>query len=143
MTSISPSRPYHRTEIDREFLKRKQLMQAEALEHGNGLALYKDCYTGLILRRGERYDYEHIISSEEVFMTCRATHTNEEIALIVNVPENVSTTMRTINQAKGKKCLLQWMTDSEISAHGINKSLALKNHAKAKRAIEQKAKALL
>lgn len=118
-------------------------MQAEAVIRGGGLALYQDCYTGKTLRGGDPYDYEHVISSEEVFMTYRATHTNDQIALIANVPENVKTTLRDINKPKGKKCLLEWMTDSVVSQHGINKPLALSIHAAAKKAIEQKAKELL
>lgn len=140
---INPSRPYHRTEIDQEFNRVKTRMHAEALKRGGGVALFEDCYTGQILRGGDPYDYEHVISSEEIFMTYRATHTNEEIALIANVPENVKTTLRSINKPKGKKCLLQWMTPSVISQHNMNQSLALKTHATAKKAIEQKAKELL
>lgn len=143
MDIFNPLRPYHRTEIDREFTKRKQQMHAEAIIRGNGVALYDDCYIGKTLRGGDPYDYEHVISSEEVFMKYRATHTNDEIALIANVPENVKTTLRDINKAKGKKCLLEWMTDSVVSQHGINKSMALSIHAIAKKAIEQKAKELL
>jgi len=104
---FNPSRPYRRAEIDDAFNKRKALMQKEALQRGlaydnKNIAFYYDCYTGKTLRGGDRYDYEHIISAEEIFMHFRATHTNNEIAEIVNRADNVAVTLRTINQYKGK-----------------------------------------
>ena len=72
-----PNRPYHRYEIDLLFKKTKAQMQQKALiRGGDGRALYTDCYTGNTLRGGDRYDYEHIISSEEIFMTYRDRLTN-------------------------------------------------------------------
>ena len=110
---MDKERPYCRTEIDIAFTKRKALMQAEALiRGGDGLAMYQDCYTGKILRGGERYDYEHLRSSEEIFMKYRDLLTNEQIAEVVNCPENVGVTLRTINQSKGKRRMEDWLESS-------------------------------
>ena len=85
-------------------------MQIEALKRGgNGLALYQDCYTAKTLRGGDPYDYEHIRSSEEIFMKYRHILTNEQIAQVVNCPENVGVTLRTINQSKGKRRMEDWL----------------------------------
>lgn len=107
---IDPNRPYWRTEIDQAFAKRKAKMHSEAVKRGgNGIALFQDCYTGKILRGGDSYDYEHIRSSEEIFITYRANFTNEQIAEIVNCPENVGVTLRRINQSKGKRKMEDWL----------------------------------
>ena len=99
----NPSRPYHRVEIDLLFTKVKAQMHQQALRRGgDDTALYTDCYTGETLRGGDRYDYEHIRSSEAVFMAYRDRLTNSQIAEVVNCPENVAVTLRTINQSKGK-----------------------------------------
>ena len=106
-------RPYYRVEIDIAFAKRKALMHIEALKRGgDGLALYQDCYTGKTLRGGDPYDYEHIRSSEEIFMKYRHILTNEQIAEVVNCPENVAVTLRTINQSKGKRRMEDWLNSS-------------------------------
>ena len=106
-------RPYHRVEIDIAFAKRKALMHIKALNRGgDGLALYQDCYTGKTLRGGDPYDYEHIRSSEEIFMRYRHILTNEQIAEVVNCPENVGVTLRTINQSKGKRPMEDWLNSS-------------------------------
>lgn len=106
-------RPYYRVEIDIAFAKRKALMHLEALNRGgDGKALYQDCYTGKTLRGGDNYDYEHIRSSEEIFIKYRSTLTNEQIALVVNCSENVGVTLRTINQSKGKRRMEDWLSSS-------------------------------
>ncbi|BDC97806.1 hypothetical protein [Persicobacter psychrovividus] len=117
-------------------------MQKEALKRGEAfdgqrLALYTDCYTGKPLRGGDRYDYEHIISAEELFMRYRATHTNEQIAEIVNHPDNVSVTLRSINQFKGKYDLQSRVLDNpmKIDEFGIDLNYAKKSLAKAQRAV--------
>ena len=85
-------------------------MHAEAVKRGgDGIALFQDCYTGKTLRGGDAYDYEHIRSSEEIFMTYRANFTNTQIAEIVNCPENVGVTLRRINQSKGKRKMEDWL----------------------------------
>ncbi|SHG44782.1 hypothetical protein SAMN05444372_10635 [Flavobacterium micromati] len=108
---IVKDRPYFRKEIDLAFVKRKAIMHAEALKRGgDGVALYQDCYTGKLLRGGDPYDYEHIRSSEEIFMKYRHILTNEQIAEVVNCRENVGVTLRTINQSKGKRRLEDWLS---------------------------------
>ena len=88
-------------------------MQQEALKPGdNGYALYQDCYTGKPLRGGDPYDYEHIRSSEAIFMKYRHILNNGQIAEIVNCPENISVTLRTINQSKGKRRMEDWLLSS-------------------------------
>ncbi len=107
---IDPYRPYWRTEIDQAFAKRKAIMHAEAVKRGgDGIALFQDCYTGKTLRGGDAYDYEHIRSSEEIFMEYRGRLTNEQIAEVVNCPENVGVTLRRINQSKGKRKMEDWL----------------------------------
>ena len=128
----NPTRPYHRTEIDQLFSKVKAQMHQEALMRGgDGRALYTDCYIGETLRGGDRYDYEHIRSSEAVFMAYRDRLTNHEIAEVVNCPENVAVTLRTINQSKGKMRLEDWLSHvSNVSNYRIN--LVLSKNAAAK-----------
>lgn len=140
-----PTRPYHRTEIDLKFSKVKAQMQKEALiRGGDGRALYVDCYTGKTLRGGDRYDYEHIRSSEAVFMAYRDRLTNAEIAEVVNCPENVSVTVRSINQSKGKMRLEDWLDRSNnISDHGINVNLAKNAAANADKGIQKKVKEIM
>ncbi|MFV8226580.1 hypothetical protein [Christiangramia aquimixticola] len=142
---IDPNRPYHRHEIDLLFTKVKAQMHQKALERGgDGRALYTDCYTGEILRGGDRYDYEHIRSSEAIFMEYRNRLTNSEIAEVVNCHENVAVTLRTINQSKGKMRLEDWLSKPSIIAnHKINVTLTKNAAAKADKGIAQKANAIL
>ncbi len=113
-------------------------MHQQALARGdNGIALYTDCYTGETLRGGDRYDYEHIRSSEAVFMLYRDRLTNREIAELVNCPENVSVTLRTINQSKGKMRMEDWLANSSnVNNHGINVALTKNTLANADRGIQ-------
>lgn len=107
---IIKDRSYFRKEIDIEFDKVKARMHQEALiKGGDGKALFIDCYTGKILRGGDPYDYEHIRSAEEIFMKYRHILTNEQIAQVVNCPDNVGVTLRTINQSKGKRRMEDWL----------------------------------
>lgn len=141
-SNFNPNRPYCRTEIDEAFKKRKATMHKDALKRGiaydnKSIALFYDCYTGKILRGGDRYDYEHIVSSEAVFMHFRATHTNTQIAEIVNHSNNVSVTLRTINQFKGKYDLQTRILDNptKIKEFEIDIQLTKKNLLKAEKAI--------
>lgn len=119
-------------------------MHQEALKRGNGRALYYDCYTGQKWNGGEPYDYEHIYGSEWVHSTYKHALTDEQIALVVNCPENVAITSRTINQSKGKTAPEIWFANPEnISRHGIDLKLSLANIQKAKSGIEKKVKQLL
>ena len=142
---LDTNRPYHRTEIDLLFTRIKAQLHQKALERGGDLkALYTDCYTGETLRGGDRYDYEHIRSSETVFMAYRDRLTNSEIAEVVNCSENVAVTLRTINQSKGKMRLEDWLFDPTLVAyHGIDLAMARKTAAKADKGIQQKAEEIL
>ena len=140
--NTNPNRPYCRTEIDEVFKARKASMQKEALQRGlnfdgNNLALYHDCYTGKTLRGGDRYDYEHIVSAEAVFTHHKGNYSNEQIAEIVNHPDNVAVTLRTINQYKGKYDLQSRILDNptKISQFGIDVALTKNNLSKAEKAV--------
>ena len=141
----NPTRPYHRTEIDLLFTKVKAQMHEKALTRGgDGRALYTDCYTGNTLRGGDHYDYEHIRSSETVFMEYRDRLTNSEIAEVVNCPENVAVTLRSINQSKGKRRLEDWLSNSNnIPIYNIDVDLAKKNAAIADKGIQRKVQEIL
>jgi len=141
----NPNRKYHRTEIDLLFTKVKAQLHQKALERGgDGKALFTDCYTGETLRGGDRYDYEHIRSSEAVFMAYRDCLTNTEIAEVVNSSENVAVTLRTINQSKGKMKMEDWLSNSvNITNHRINIPITKNSAAKADRGIQQKVKEIL
>ncbi|GAA4314632.1 hypothetical protein GCM10023115_28170 [Pontixanthobacter gangjinensis] len=134
------NRSYCRTEINFLFTKVKAKMHQQAIAFdGDGRALYTDCYTGNTLRGGDRYDYEHIRSSEEIFMIYRDRLTNHEIAEVVNCPENVAVTLRTINQSKGKLKLEEWLKiNGNVSKHGINKTMAIDAAKLADRGIKNK-----
>jgi len=140
--NFNPKRPYCRKEIDDAFNKRKALMQKEALQRGlaydnQNIALYHDCYTGKMLRGGDRYNYEHIISAQAVFEHYKATHSNEQIAQIVNLPDNVSVTLRTINQNKGKYDLQNRILNNptKIKEFDIDVVVAKQNFENAKKAV--------
>lgn len=137
---LNPTRPYKRKEIDLLFRKVKAQMHHEALvRSGDGRAIYNDCYTGKILRGGDRYDYEHIRSSEAIFMKYRDRLTDYQIAEVVNCPENVAVTLRTINHSKGKMKLEEWLSNSSnIARHDINMNLSEKNMRKADLGIKKK-----
>ena len=141
----NPTRPYYRYEINLLFTKAKAQMHQEALMRGGeGRALYIDCYTGETLRGGDRYDYEHIRSSEAVFMEYRDRLTNHEIAEVVNCPENVAVTLRTINQSKGKMKMEDWLSNSiNATNHKIDLELAKKAAIVADRGIERKVQEIL
>lgn len=136
---INPDRPYSRLAIDKVFTKTKAGMQQTALiRGGDGLALYTDCYTGKTLRGGDPYDYEHIRSSEAVHTRYKSLLTDEQIALVVNCPENVSVTLTNINQSKGKRRMEEWLSNSaNISNHCIDMKLTMSNLKKADDGIER------
>lgn len=135
---IDPLRPYMRAEIDREFTKRKAQMHKEAVERGGGIALYQDVYTGKTLRGGDPYDYEHIRSSEELYMKYRDRYTDQQIALIVNCPENVAVTLRSINKSKLKGRMEDWLANPvNISTYSIDVKLSKEALKRADRGIEE------
>ena len=139
------NRPYHRKEIDLLFTRVKAQMHQKALERSEDeKALYTDCYTGKVLRGGDRYDYEHIRSSEAVFMSLRDRLSNLEIAEVVNCPENVAITLRSINQSKGKMRFEDWISNPKnCSKNGINFELTKNVIAEADKGIQKKVKEIL
>jgi hypothetical protein len=141
----NPTRPYKRKEIDLLFRKVKAQMHHEALARsGDGRAIYNDCYTEKILRGGDRYDYEHIRSSEAIFIKYRDRLTNYQIAKVVKCPENVAVTLRIINHSKGKMRLEEWITNSSnLSKYGINMALLKNNMDKADLGIKMKVSEIL
>ncbi|MDG2433907.1 hypothetical protein [Flavobacterium sp.] len=126
---IDPNRPYSRLAINIIFTNTKATMQKAALiRGGDGLAQYTDVYTGMTLRGGHPYDYEHIRSSEELFSKYKAILSDEQIAFVVNCPENVAVTLRAINQSKGKKRMEDWLSNpANIANYGIDLKLTLTN----------------
>ncbi len=142
---ISPDRPYSRLAIDKVFTKTKASMQRAALiRGGDGLALYIDCYTGKTLRGGDSYDYEHIRSSEAVHTRYKSLLTDEQIALVVNCPENVGVTLTFINKSKGKRKMEDWLSNpANIVVNRIDLKLTLSNLKKADEGIERMVKSLV
>ncbi|MEW4925775.1 hypothetical protein [Algibacter sp. 2305UL17-15] len=142
---IDPLRPYNRIEIDILFTKIKtQLHQDALLKGNNGKAQFKDCYTGDNLLGGDRYDYEHIRSSESIFMMYRDKLTNNEIAEVVNCSGNVAVTLRSINQSKGKMKMEDWISNSKnILKHKINIKLTQKTLSNADKKINEKVEEIL
>ena len=138
-------RPYSRLAIDRIFTKTKASMQQAALiRGGDGLALYIDVYTGKTLRGGDAYDYEHLRSSEAVHTQFKSCLTDEQIALVVNCPENVGVTLRCINKSKGKRKMEDWLSNpSNITLNAIDLKLTLANLKKADEGIEKVVKSFL
>lgn len=136
---IDSDRPYRRTEIDKIFTKTKASMQQAALKRGgDGIALYIDVYTGKTLRGGDPYDYEHLRSSEAVHTQYKSLLTDEQIALVVNCPENVAVTLRSINQSKGKRRMEDWLGNpANITTNGIDLKLTLANLKNADLGIER------
>jgi hypothetical protein len=134
-----PNRPYSRLAIDKIFTKTKAGMQQTALiRGGDGLALYIDCYTGKTLRGGDPYDYEHIRSSEAFHSLYKSLLTDDQIALVVNCPENVGVTLTFINKSKGKRKMEDWLSNpANILINEIDLELTLANLKKADDGIER------
>jgi hypothetical protein len=145
---IDIDRPYRRIEIDKVFTKLKAGMQTAALLRGKakGLdkALYQDIYTGKQLIGGDPYDYEHIRSSESIYNTYKSILTDEQIALVVNCPENVGVTLTFINKSKGKRKMEDWLSNpANIVVNGIDLQLTLTNLKKADDGIERIIRSLM
>lgn len=145
---IDPGRPYKRIEIDKVFTKVKAGMQTAALLRGktNGLdkALYQDIYTGKELIGGDPYDYEHLRSSEAVHTQLKSRLTDDQIALVVNCPENVGVTLSSINKSKGKRKMEDWLANpGNVTVHGIDLNLTLSNLRKADEGIERMVKSIV
>ena len=144
---IDENRPYRRIEIDRVFAKAKGEMHAAALVRGKAKgfdqAHYQDIYTGKELLGGDPYDYEHIRSSEEIYSRYKSILTDDQIALVVNCPENIGVTLSYINKSKGKRKMEDWLSNpANIAIHGIDMKLTLANLKKADDGIDRRVKKL-
>lgn len=142
MAIINPDRPYRRIEIDKIFTKVKAEMHKSALERGllKGLdkAVYRDIYTGKELIGGDKYDYEHLRSSEEIYNKYKNILSDDQIAQVVNCQENVAVTHTFINKSKGKRRMEDWLLNSaNVSTNEIDIDLTLKNLKKADEGIER------
>ena len=138
---LDKNRPYRRIEIDKEFAKAKRAMHTVALSRGKAKgfdqAYYQDIYTGKELRGGDPYDYEHIRSSEEIHSRYKSVLTDDQIALVVNCPENVGVTLSFINKSKGKRKMEEWLSiPANIAVNGIDMKLTLANLKKADEGME-------
>ncbi|MGM1057233.1 MAG: hypothetical protein ACQEWG_15205 [Bacteroidota bacterium] len=139
---IDEDRPYRRIEINKVFTKTKEAMHAAALLRGKSKGLdkahYQDIYTGKDLIGGDPYDYEHIRSSEEIHSKYKSVLTNDQIALVVNCPENIGVTLSFINKSKGKRTMEDWLSNPvNIAGNGIDLKLTLANLKKADEGIVQ------
>ncbi|HEY9221278.1 MAG TPA: hypothetical protein VIO43_06835 [Lutibacter sp.] len=133
---IDENRPYRRIEIDKIFTKAKEVMHNAALlrgkEKGLEKAHYYDIYTGKELIGGDAYDYEHIRSSEEIHSKYKSVLSDDQIALVVNCPENIGVTLSFINKSKGKRKMENWLGNpSNIVVNEIDLKLTLANLKKA------------
>ena len=117
------SRPYHRGEINKAFEKVKAELHAEAVQRGNGRAFYIDTYTGEQLWGGDTYDYDHIYPSELIHSKYKDQFSDQEIAEIVNIPENIAVTLRGINQSKGKKNPEIWIQEGRQTRNETKKEI--------------------
>ena|SRR5690606_9511828 len=129
---INENRPYRRIEIDRAFTKAKGAMHTAALIRGKtkgyDQAHYQDIYTGKELLGGDPYDYEHIRSAEEIHSKYKSVLTDEQIAIVVNCPENVGVTLSCINKSKGKRKMEDWLSNpANIVQNAIDIKLTLNN----------------
>ncbi|MHA7941727.1 hypothetical protein ACJOV8_001435 [Formosa sp. 3Alg 14/1] len=147
---IDPNRPYSRLAINKVFTKLKQYMHKEALKRGLAfddinVALYNDVYTNLIFRGGDNYEYEHLRSSQNVFEKYKHLHTDEDIAKIVNVPENVGITSFEINRHKDKYAMeTRILNDSnKIALYNIDVKRTKKHLKQADLAMEKMSKSIL
>ena len=145
---INTDRPYRRIEIDKVFTKVKAGMQIAALLRGKAKGLnkahYHDIYTGKELIGGDPYNYEHIRSSESIYNTYKSILTDDQIALVVNCPENVGVTLTFINKSKGKRKMEDWLANpANIVINGIDLQLTLANLKKTDEGIERMVKSLV
>lgn len=142
------NRPYSRLEINKVFTKVKAEMHGKALLNGEkrgiNKAVYTDLYTGKELLGGDPYAYEHIRSAEAIFNKYKSELTDQEIALVVNCPENVGVTLASLNNSKGKKAMEDWMANSSnLIAYGVDVNLTKANLKKADKGIKKKVSELI
>ena len=69
---------------------------------------------------------------------------DEQIALVVNCPENVGVTLTFINKSKGKRKMEDWLSNpANIVVNRIDLKLTLSNLKKADEGIERMVKSLV
>ena len=148
--TFEPNRSYNRDAINKAQKIRVRLMDEEALNRGRKLEglpeitdkkefdrelklnphqkVFKDIYTGKIIRGGDAYDFEHILSANYLHSILKGTHTEEEIAEIVNNPKNVGVTSRDLNNHKKQHNLKKYILDNKekVERFGIDENLAKK-----------------
>lgn len=129
---FDPNRPYNRVEINKLFLKVKAEMHEETKMRGRAKynmdrALYKDGFTGEELLGGDAYEYDHIRSAEYLFNKYKATHSDKQIAQLVNHRSNIIVTNTEINRFKGKYNIEDRLINVErVKALGIKPDLVKK-----------------
>lgn len=138
---LNPPRPYNRDAINELFKIRKKELHLEGLKNGsNGVSKFSDIYTGKILRGGEKFDYDHIISAKTVFDKYKHVLTDKQIAELANMKENIGPTIRDINKSKGKKDLLKWFKNPKNDQiHQVNEDLLINNYKRAEEAVNNRA----
>lgn len=161
---FDPNRAYNRDAINKAQKIRVRLLDEEALNRGRKLEglpeisdkkdfdrelilnpqhkVFIDVYTGKIIRGGDVYDFEHILSANYLYMILRGTHTDEEIAEIVNNPKNVGVTRRDINIHKKQHNLKEYILDNDekVERFGIDKNRAKKALIEAENSIDSLSK---
>ncbi|MEC4113370.1 hypothetical protein VSO92_04525 [Myroides pelagicus] len=95
------------------------------------------------ITKEHKYDYEHVRSSEELFMKFRDKMSNEEIAELVNCKGIVKVTLRSINQSKGKRVFEKWLNDCFKNSHNISREVAERTLKDVDQAIARKAEEIL
>ncbi|WP_143961351.1 hypothetical protein [Litoribacter populi] len=142
---VNPNRPYNRTAINEVFKIRRNEFHLEGLARGeNGKSAFTDIYTGEKFIGGQKFDYDHIVSSHALFEKYKHVLTDRQIAELVNIKANIGPTMRPINKSKGKWDLLYWFEKSDASNRfGVKEELVKEQYQKANFAIEKKLQELL
>ena len=95
---------YQRNIFEKGFSRVKSEL---AQETGN---YHTDTYTGLPLKPGGAWDFEHIISAKEFSSLPNVELLSDERqSEILNSRKNIGFTMRTINKSKSKHNLIDWL----------------------------------
>lgn len=139
--ALNPNRPYNRDAINKLFLLKKKEFYMEGMKRGtNGTSYFTDIYTGRLLKGGDEFDYDHIISSQYIFERYKNVLTDYQIAQVVNIKNNIGPTARPINLSKGKKDLIAWFKkDRPDDKFGVQKNLVDKHRQIAEKAVNEKA----
>lgn len=147
-TGLDASRNYSRQAIDKEFTIAKRGMHKEGLRRGQKEnlkeAIFTDGYTGKRLIGGSKYEFDHIISAENIYSKYKSILSDDEIAIVVNCVENITTTSTSINRAKGKMPLDKLLGNKKkAESLGIDLELAKKTLSNAENGIKKKVKEII